>query len=84
MKILGVLGGLGPMASAYFLQLIVQMSEAAADQEHMEVLLHSMPRIPDRTRYILGQSAENPMPLMAKAGRGLADQGAEVLSLIHI
>lgn len=81
MKILGVLGGLGPMASAYFLQLIVQMSEAAADQEHMEVLLHSMPRIPDRTRYILGQSAENPMPLMAKAGRGLADQGAEVLAI---
>ncbi|MCI9074078.1 MAG: amino acid racemase [Lachnospiraceae bacterium] len=81
MKILGVLGGLGPMASAYFLQLIVQMSEAAVDQEHIEVILHSMPRIPDRTRYILGQSADNPMPLMAEAGRRLADQGAEVLAI---
>lgn len=81
MKTLGVLGGLGPMASAYFYQLIVQMSDAATDQEHMEVILHSKPRIPDRTRYILGQSRENPLPQMAEAGRGLAAQGAEILAI---
>lgn len=81
MKTLGVLGGLGPMASAYFLQLIVQMSDAATDQEHMEVILHSKPQIPDRTRYILGQSGDNPLPQMAEAGRGLAAQGAEILAI---
>ena len=81
MKILGVLGGLGPMASAYFLQLIVQMSDAKTDQEHMEVILHSKPRIPDRTRYILGQSGDNPLPQMVDAGRGLAVQGAELLAI---
>lgn len=81
MKTLGVLGGLGPMASAYFLQLIVQMSDAATDQEHMEVILHSKPQIPDRTRYILGRSKDSPLPQMAEAGRGLAAQGAEVLAI---
>ena len=81
MKTLGVLGGLGPMASAYFLQLLVQMSDAATDQEHMEVILHSKPQIPDRTRYILGQSIDNPLPQMAAAGRGLAAQGAEILAI---
>lgn len=81
MKTLGVLGGLGPMASVYFLQLIVQMSDAATDQEHMEVILHSKPQIPDRTRYILGQSGDNPLPQMAEAGRGLAAQGAEILAI---
>ena len=48
MKILGVIGGLGPMATVYFLQLLTQMSEAQTDQEHMEILIHSKPRIPDR------------------------------------
>lgn len=81
MKILGVLGGLGPMASAYFLQLLIQMSDAETDQEHMEVILHSKPQIPDRTRYILEQSGDNPLPQMAEAGRGLAAQGAEVLAI---
>ncbi|MCM1120614.1 MAG: amino acid racemase [bacterium] len=81
MKTLGVLGGLGPMASAYFLQLITQMSEARTDQEHMEVILHSKPQIPDRTQFILGRSGDNPVPQMVLAGRGLAAQGAELLAI---
>lgn len=69
------------MASAYFLQLVVQMSDAATDQEHIEVILHSKPQIPDRTRYILKQSEDNPLPQMAEAGRRLAAQGAEILAI---
>lgn len=81
MKILGVIGGLGPMATVYFLQLLTQMSEAQTDQEHMEILIHSKPRIPDRTRYILGQSKESPLPGMIQVGRQLAEQGAEILAI---
>ena len=81
MKILGVLGGLGPMATAYFLQLLVQMTEARTDQEHIEVLLHSKPQIPDRTRFILGQSREDPLPQMVEIGRELAGQGAELIAV---
>lgn len=69
------------MATAYFLQLLVQMSDARTDQEHMEVLLHSMPQIPDRTGYILDRNRENPLPAMAKVGQGLVDQGAEVIAI---
>lgn len=81
MKRLGVLGGLGPMATAYFLQLVVQMSDARTDQEHFEVLLHSKPQIPDRTRFILGKSTENPLPAMEEVGKGLARQGAELIAI---
>lgn len=69
------------MATAYFLQLITQMSEAGTDQEHIEILLHSKPQIPDRTRYIIGQSTEDPMPQMIEVGRGLVRQGAEVIAV---
>lgn len=81
MKKLGVIGGLGPMATAYFLRLITQMSDAGTDQEHMEILLHSRPRIPDRTRFILGRSEENPLPQMIEVGVDLKSQGAEVIAI---
>ena len=81
MKKLGVIGGLGPMATAYFLQLLVQMTEARTDQEHIEVLLHSKPQIPDRTRFILGQSRDDPLPQMVEIGRELAGQGAELIAV---
>ena len=81
MKKLGVIGGLGPMATAYFLQLLTQMSDAETDQEHMEILLHSKPRIPDRTRFILGRSGEDPLPQMIEVGIDLKSQGAEVIAI---
>jgi aspartate racemase len=81
MKKLGIIGGLGPMATAYFLELIVKMTEASNDQEHIEVLLHSCPQIPDRTKYILGQSGENPEPQMRAIGQSLAAQGAQVIAI---
>lgn len=81
MKKLGVIGGLGPMATVYFLQLVTQMSQAGTDQEHMEILLHSNPRIPDRTGYILDRSRESPLPMMIQTGQGLAAQGAELIAI---
>ena len=81
MKRLGIIGGLGPMATAYFLRLIVEMTDAKTDQEHIEVLLHSKPQIPDRTRYILGLSEENPMPELLAVGKSLTAQGVEVIAI---
>ncbi len=81
MKRLGIIGGLGPMATAYFLRLVVEMTDARTDQEHIEVLLHSKPQIPDRTRYILGLSDENPMPDLLAVGKSLTEQGAEVIAI---
>lgn len=53
MKKLGILGGLGPMATAYFFQLIIQMTQAETDQEHIESIIYNCPSIPDRTQFIL-------------------------------
>lgn len=80
-KILGVIGGLGPEATAYFLQLLTQMSDAQTDQEHMETIIYSKPSIPDRTRFILGQSSLSPVPSMVSAGEVLKAGGAEVLAI---
>ncbi|MDE5591265.1 MAG: amino acid racemase [Acetatifactor sp.] len=81
MKKLGIIGGLGPMATTYFLYLLTQMSRAENDQEHMEILMHSKPSIPDRTRYILGLSTDNPAVEMTEIGRELKGMGAELLAV---
>ena len=33
MKTLGIIGGMGPMATAYLLELIIQMTAAKTDQQ---------------------------------------------------
>lgn len=80
MKKLGIIGGLGPMATAYFFELIVEMTKAETDQEHIEILIHNCPSIPDRTEYILGRSTESPLEKMEEIGRELAGQ-VDVLAI---
>jgi len=81
MAILGVIGGLGPMATAYFMQLVTSMTDAATDQEHLRMVVYSAPDIPDRTRYILGKSSESPLPGILDAGLKLKSIGAEVIAI---
>lgn len=81
MKTLGVIGGLGPLATAYFMQLLVEMTEASCDQEHIEVIIHSKPSIPDRTRYILHLSEDSPLSDMMEVENSLVSQGAQVIAI---
>lgn len=69
------------MATAYFLQLLTQMSDAKTDQEHMEIYMISKPSIPDRTSYILGRSSQSPFPQMVQTGKQLKQMGADILAL---
>ena len=36
----GILGGMGPMATCYFFNRIITHTDAARDQEHINVYLH--------------------------------------------
>ena len=78
---LGVIGGLGPMATALFMQMVIEMTDAETDQEHIEMLIHNCPSVPDRTRYILGKSDLNPEPYMAEIGCSLAKAGADLIAI---
>ena len=68
-KVLGILGGLGPMATVYFYEMLTRHTQAARDQDHIDVIINSRATTPDRTSYILGQSAENPFDIMAADAR---------------
>ena len=77
---LGVLGGLGPLATAYYLELVVSMTQAATDQEHPKIIIMNVPTIPDRTAYILGRSQESPLEPMVALGRQMKDLGVDIIA----
>ncbi len=74
-EILGVIGGLGPGATAHFMDLVIDMTDVKTDQEHLPMIVYNMPFIPDRTAYILDNSKESPLPTMLEVGRTLCAQG---------
>lgn len=76
MKQLGVIGGLGPMATAYFLELIVKMTAADRDQDHLPSITLSLPGIPDRTAFVLDPTCPSPVPHLILAARTLESLGA--------
>ncbi len=77
---LGVIGGLGPMATAYYLELVISMTDAKRDQEHPELIVMNIPSIPDRTAFILGKSTENPLVPMVELGKQMKNLGATVIA----
>ena len=77
--LLGVLGGLGPMSTFYFCELLTSHTLASCDANHIDMLISSRASTPDRTAYILGKSTESPLPIMQKEARRLIDAGANLL-----
>jgi aspartate racemase len=75
---LGVIGGMGPLATTAFHRLIVLNTVATRDQDHVPVIIDSDPRIPDRTEYLLGRGAD-PRPALNLSARRLAAAGAQHL-----
>ena len=81
MKTLGVIGGLGPMATAYFMELVTKMTKAGCDQEHMQMIVYSQPTIPDRTAYILKKNPNSPVPEMTRLAKLLEQQKVDAIAI---
>jgi aspartate racemase len=62
---LGVLGGMGPAATADFLARLARLTPAARDQDHIATIVYSDPATPDRSDAILGHG-ESPLPALLK------------------
>jgi len=79
-KVVGVLGGMGPLATADFYTKLVRLTPARADQDHLRVLIDSNPKIPDRTAALRGDGPDPTEALVATA-RGLERAGADLIAI---
>ena len=80
-KKLGIIGGLGPAATAHLFERVIDLTEAATDQDHLDITILNRPQTPDRTAYILGMSDESYLPPIAEAASQLESLGCDVLAL---
>ena len=76
-KLVGVLGGLGPQATIYFMNLVVKHTKVSKDQEHIDMVVFNHASIPVRTAFILGKSEENPTPYIIEDCHKLASLGCD-------
>jgi aspartate racemase len=79
-KILGVLGGMGPLASAHFMVRLTLLTPAERDQDHIPAMLWSDPRVPDRTAARLAGGAD-PLPALLRGIRGLEAAGCGAIAI---
>ena len=79
--VLGILGGLGPMSTVYFYQMLTEHTPAQCDQDHLDIVISSRASTPDRTAYILGESEDDPFAQMERDAEMLVKYGATILAI---
>jgi aspartate racemase len=78
MKSIGIIGGMGPLATADLFMKITLMTNAKNDYEHTHVYIDSNTGIPDRTAAILHGGAD-PRPELISSAKKLEQMGADFL-----
>jgi aspartate racemase len=79
-KFLGVIGGMGPLATADFLRKLVENTPASIDQDHIPVLLYGDCTTPDRTANIVGKGP-SPLPKLLAGIRHLNAAGVKAICI---
>lgn len=79
-KVLGVLGGMGPLATVDFLRKLIEETPAERDEDHIPVITYCVPQIPMRPAAIL-DGGESPLPMMLEGIRTLKHTGATTIAI---
>ncbi|MFF7705660.1 cysteate racemase [Streptomyces lydicus] len=79
-EIIGILGGMGPAATADFYAKLVSLTPASTDQEHPRTVIWSDPTVPDRTAALL-QRGPDPTPWLLRGSEILHAAGATLIAI---
>ena len=77
-KVIGMLGGMGPLATIDLFDKIVRLTKADADQEHLPIVIVNWPQVPDRTEAIL-KGGEDPTDTLLMVAAKLKAAGADFM-----
>jgi len=79
-KTIGILGGMGPEATAYMYSLIIKHTQVKKDQDHIRIFIYSNPEIPPRTDAVLKQGS-SPVPFLFEGIQRLKNAGVDFVIL---
>ncbi|WP_175709773.1 aspartate/glutamate racemase family protein [Burkholderia ambifaria] len=80
MALVGVLGGMGPLATVDFMHRVIRLTRARCDQEHLPMIVANLTRTPDRSRAILDGGAD-PLPALLDGVALLNRCGVDVIAI---
>lgn len=79
-RTLGVLGGMGPLATVDFLRKLIELTPAQIDQQHIPMVVRFCPEVPDRVDALFGRGP-SPEGALVAAARGLQAAGAMAIAM---
>jgi aspartate racemase len=77
-KTVGILGGMGPMATVDLFAKIVQRTPASVDQKHLRIIIDNNPQVPSRVNAIM-HAGESPMAQLTKSAQVLERAGVDFI-----
>lgn len=80
MAMIGILGGMGPMATADLFEKMINNTPAEIDQDHLKILIYNNPQIPSRVEAILNDGQSPKAELIASA-KVLEKAGADFIAM---
>jgi len=78
---IGILGGMGPQATALLMQKVIAATPAVDDADHVPLLVDQNPQIPSRIAHLVEGHGDSPGPVLASMAEGLVAAGAQALAM---
>ena len=77
-RTIGIIGGMGPAATADLFSKIIAATGAAGDHDQLRLFIDSNPSLPDRNA-ALEERGPSPGPMLAQMAAGLERSGADLI-----
>lgn len=75
-RVLGVIGGMGPLATNLFYNMVIEKTDAESDQEHINMIILNHATMPDRTEAIKAGHEDEIFHKLLKDAQFLEESGA--------
>lgn len=79
--LVGVIGGMGPLAGADYMTKVIELTPGERDEDHIPLIVCSCPQIPERVAPIVTGAGPSPLPELLDRVRFLVEAGAKALTM---
>ncbi|PWJ85125.1 Asp/Glu/hydantoin racemase [Mesorhizobium loti] len=80
-KTVGIIGGLGPMATVAFMNSVLEYTPIKSNRDHLHMIVEWNPKVPDINSAVLG-TGPSPAAALAASGRRLETAGADFIVMV--